>query len=95
MSKCHIAIVDARLRAKLRGAGLRATRPRLALCRLLFDCEPRHLTAKHLYSEVRAFGVTVSLPTVHRTLRRLEDAGIIRKLATGGAEHVFDTDPSG
>jgi Fe2+ or Zn2+ uptake regulation protein len=92
MSKCHIPIVDQRLQAKLQGAGLRATQPRLALCRFLFDHRPRHLTAKHLYSEVRASGLTVSLPTVHRTLRRLEGIGMIRKLDTRGAEHVFDTD---
>jgi Fur family transcriptional regulator, iron response regulator len=95
MSKCHIPFVDEGLQAKLQGAGLRATRPRLALCRLLFDHGRRHLTAKHLYSEVRASGIAVSLPTVQRTLRRLEGVGMIRKLATGGAEHVFDTDPSG
>ena len=95
MSKCHLPIADERMQAKLQGVGLRATRPRLALCRLLFDHGPRRLTAKRLYSEVRASGLTVSLPTVQRTLRRLEDVGMIRKLATAGAEHVFNTDPSG
>lgn len=94
MSECNLPIADANLRAKLQGAGLRATRTRLALCRLLFDRGPRHLTAKHLYSEARACGLAVSLPTIQRTLRCLAGLGMIRKLATGSAEHVFDTDPS-
>jgi Fur family iron response transcriptional regulator len=94
MSECNLPIADAKLQAKLQGAGLRVTRPRLDLCRLLFDRGPRHLTAKHLYSEVRASGLAVSLPTIQRTLRCLVGLGMIRKLATGRAEHVFDTDPS-
>jgi Fur family iron response transcriptional regulator len=94
MSECNLSMADVNLQARLQGAGLRVTRPRLALCRLLFDRGPRHLTAKHLYSEARASDLAVSLPTVQRTLRSLCDLGMIRRLATGGAEHVFDTDPS-
>jgi Fur family transcriptional regulator, iron response regulator len=94
MSECNLSVADVNLQARLQGAGLRVTRSRLALCRLLFDHGPRHLTAKHLYSEARASDLAVSLPTVQRTLRSLCDLGMIRRLATGGAEHVFDTDPS-
>jgi Fur family iron response transcriptional regulator len=94
MSKGNVSTTDAQLQAKLQAAGLRVTRPRLALCRLLFAHAPRHVTAKHLYAEARAAGLALSPATVQRTLRCLEHRGLIRKLAVGGAEHFFDTDPS-
>ena len=94
MSEGNVPTTDAQLQAKLRAAGLRVTAPRLALCRLLFAHAPRHVTAKDLYAETRAAGLALSPATVQRTLRCLEHLGLIRKLAVGGAEHVFDTDPS-
>jgi Fur family iron response transcriptional regulator len=52
----------------LRAAGLRPTRQRLALARLLFDGGDRHVTAEHLHSEAQARLIRVSLATVYNTL---------------------------
>ena len=46
------AVID-----RLRDVGLRPTRQRLALARLLFDTGDRHVTAEHLHGEA----VTLSL----------------------------------
>ena len=46
---------------RLRSHGVRPTRQRLALARLLFDGAPRHVSAEALHSEARAANVPVSL----------------------------------
>jgi len=48
----------------LRAAGLRPTRQRLALARLLFERGNRHVTAEQLHGEAMAAAVPLSLATV-------------------------------
>ena len=61
----------------LRSAGLRPTRQRLALTKLLFDGEDRHVTAEMLHGEALAAGVSVSLATVYNSLHQLNKGGIV------------------
>ena len=49
---------------RLRAIGLRPTRQRLALAKLLFEGEERHVTAEILHSEAVEAGIKVSLATV-------------------------------
>lgn len=58
---------------RLRDAGLRPTRQRLALGRLLFDGGDRHVTAEALHEEAQKAGVSVSLATVYNTLHQFTD----------------------
>jgi Fur family iron response transcriptional regulator len=55
---------------RLRAAGLRPTRQRLALARLLLESGDRHVTAEHLHGEAMATGIKVSLATVYNTLHQ-------------------------
>ncbi|HAJ48300.1 MAG TPA: transcriptional repressor, partial [Alphaproteobacteria bacterium] len=55
---------------KLRAAGLRPTRQRLALSTLLFDGPDRHVTAEALHDEARTAGFDLSLATVYNTLHQ-------------------------
>ncbi len=52
---------------RLRAVGLRPTRQRLALTRLLFAKGDRHVTAEQLHGEVLASAIPVSLATVYNT----------------------------
>ena len=53
---------------RLRGAGLRPTRQRLALAKLLFEQGgDRHVTAEALHEEASGADVRVSLATVYNT----------------------------
>ncbi len=54
----------ARVLERLRSMGLRPTRQRLALAKLLFENGDRHVTAEDLHSEARGVGVSVCLATV-------------------------------
>ncbi len=78
----------------LRGAGLRPTRQRLALARLLFAEGDRHVTAERLHEEAVASQVPVSLATVYNTLHQFTEAGLLRAVAVEGAKTYFDTNTS-
>ena len=78
----------------LRGAGLRPTRQRVALARLLFAEGDRHVTAERLHEEALAFKVPVSLATVYNTLHQFTGAGLLREVAIEGAKTYFDTNTS-
>lgn len=78
----------------LRQAGLRPTRQRLALGKLLFESGDRHVTAEQLHAEVTALGEHVSLATVYNTLHGFRRAGLVRELAIEGSKAYFDTNTS-
>lgn len=80
--------------ARLREAGLRPTRQRLALGRLLFDGRDRHVTAEALHDEAQAVGVSVSLATVYNTLHQFTEAGLLREVVVDSARTYFDTNTS-
>lgn len=78
----------------LRKAGLRPTRQRLALGKLLFTAMDRHVTAETLHGEAVGAGSRVSLATVYNTLKQFRQAGLLRELAMDGAKTYFDTNIS-
>lgn len=79
------------LRGKLRGAGLRPTRQRVALGWLLFGKGDRHVTAERLFEEANSARVPVSLATVYNTLHQFTEAGLLREIAVDGSKTYFDT----
>jgi Fur family iron response transcriptional regulator len=82
------------LSERLRLAGLRPTRQRVALGQLLFQSGDRHVTAEVLHAEALAAGEQVSLATVYNTLHQFKRAGLLRELAIDGARAYFDTNTS-
>ena len=79
---------------RLRSAGLRPTRQRLALARLLFDGGDRHVTAEQLHAEAVAAKVRVSLATVYNTLHQFTSLGMLREVVVEPARSYFDTNTS-
>lgn len=82
------------LSARLRNAGLRPTQQRLALARLLFRGEDRHVCAESLHDEAVAARVPVSLATVYNTLNQFKAAGLLREVAIEGDRSYYDTNTS-
>ncbi len=76
---------------RLRDAGLRPTRQRLALGRLLFDNGPRHVTAETLHGEAQEANIRVSLATVYNTLHQYTGAGLLREIVVDSQRSYFDT----
>jgi Fur family iron response transcriptional regulator len=80
---------------RLRRSGLRPTRQRLALVRLLFDAGDRHVTAEQLHGEAEAAGISVSLATVYNALHRFTDVGLLREVVAEAGRSYFDTNTGG
>ncbi len=77
--------------AKLRAAGLRPTRQRIALCKVLFATGDRHVTAESLHGEAGKAGAELSLATVYNTLHQFTSAGLLRQVIVDGDKTYFDT----
>jgi Fur family iron response transcriptional regulator len=75
----------------LRAAGLRPTRQRVALARVLFEGGHRHVTAESLHAEVKANRMPVSLATIYNTLNQFRDAGLLREVVVAPGRSYFDT----
>jgi len=79
---------------RLTAAGLRPTRQRLGLARLLFEEGNRHITAEQLHREATDGGVKVSLATVYNTLNQFTEVGLLREVAVAVGRAYFDTNTS-
>ena len=77
--------------ARLKLVGLRPTRQRLALAKLLFEPGKRHVTAEQLYSKARNVGIKVSLATVYNTLHQFTNAKLLREVVVEPGRAYFDT----
>ena len=78
-------------RERLHVVGLRPTRQRLALARLLFENGDRHVTAEQLHGEAAAAAIPVSLATVYNTLHQFTEAGLLREVVVEPGRSYFDT----
>ena len=83
--------IETDIAGRLRKAGLRPTRQRLALARLLFDGPDRHVTAEALHADATREGVRVSLATIYNALNQFTGAGLLRQIVVDGQSAYFDT----
>lgn len=79
---------------RLRAAGLRPTRQRLALTKLLLEGGDRHVTAETLHVEALNAGIRVSLATIYNTLHQFTNAGLLREIVVDAQRSYFDTNTS-
>jgi len=78
----------------LQEAGLRPTRQRIALARLLYEAGNRHVTAEELHEQAVAAHVPVSLATVYNTLHQFTAVGLLREVVVAPGKSYFDTNNS-
>jgi Fur family transcriptional regulator, iron response regulator len=88
------SLVSTLVTERLRKAGLRPTRQRVALATLLFGEGHRHVTAEELHAEAQDTCLSVSLATVYNTLNQFTEAGLLREVAIEGQRSYFDTNTS-
>ena len=79
---------------RLKAAGLRPTKQRLALAKLLFDQDDRHVTAEQLHAEADDSRVVVSLATIYNTLHQFTRSGLLREVVVEQGRSYFDTNTS-
>jgi len=85
------SVLKSEMATRLRTSGLRPTRQRLALGKLLFAQGDRHVTAEALHQEAQSAGIELSLATVYNTLHQFTSAGMLRQVTVGGDKAYFDT----
>ena len=90
MSKTK-TVSSGEITGRLRLAGLRPTRQRIALARLLFGGPDRHVTAERLHIEASNAGAQLSLATVYNTLHQFTGVGLLRQVIVDGEKTYFDT----
>ncbi len=78
------------IRPLLERYGLRATRQRLGLAKLLFGKGDRHITADVLAAEAHGSRIFASLATVYNVLNLFAEVGLVRSFTVEG-KTVFDT----
>lgn len=86
ISPAHVTVLE-----RLRAAGLRPTRQRLALAKLLFACGHRHVSAEQLFNEAKSHRVDVSLATVYNALHDFTGRNLLREISIDSSSSYFDT----
>ncbi|QND52363.1 transcriptional repressor [Phyllobacterium sp. 628] len=82
------------IRAKIKAAGLRPTKQRLALGQILFHHGEGHVTAEKLHRDATRAGHRISLATVYNTLNQFAEAGLLGKVNLDGDQSCFDINVS-
>ena len=90
-----VARTDVNALDGLRASGLRPTRQRIALAKLLFEHGDRHVTADALHAEASAAKVRVALATVYNTLHQFTEVGLLREIIVDSTRTWFDTNTAG
>ncbi|MBP1873451.1 Ferric uptake regulation protein [Ensifer adhaerens] len=78
------------LEGVLRDGGVRVTRQRAAILKILATAED-HPDASELHRRAKEIDATVSLSTVYRTLSALEQQGVVQRHAFESATARFET----
>ncbi len=76
---------------KLKQAGLRPTKQRIALLDILFSKGDRHVTPELIHEQSRAVNAKVSLATVYNTLNQFTELGMLRRITVDQGHSYFDT----
>ena len=74
----------------LKEAGLKITKPRIEILKLLETSEKQHFGADEIYQELLASGFKVGIATVYRVLTQFEAAGLIIKHNFEGDQCVYE-----
>ncbi|MBB3997491.1 Fur family transcriptional regulator [Aureimonas pseudogalii] len=78
----------------LRASGVRITRPRRTILKILGE-HGDHPDALEIFRRASAIDPSISLSTVYRTMRLLEEKGAIHRHAFGGGPSRFEQADSG
>ena len=90
MSNSHIFV------EKLRSSGLRPTKQRIVICKLLFDRKNTfHFTINNLNNILKNnFVEKISLATIYNTIRAFKNKGYLKEISVNSDVSYFDTNIS-
>ena len=74
---------------KLEKNGIRATKQRRVLAKLIFDKGKRHISADNLFDEVKKEERKISMATVYNTLKQFTTLGLIREIVVDQNKSLY------
>ena len=79
-------------KSDIKEAGLKVTKPRVEILKLLETSRKQHFGAEEIYHELLSNGIKVGIATVYRVLTQFVAAGLIIKHNFEGDQCVFELD---
>lgn len=76
----------------IKQAGLKITKPRIEILKLLETSEKQHFSAEEIYQELLAKEIKIGIATIYRVLTQFVTAGLIIKHNFEGDQCVFELD---
>ena len=74
---------------KLEKNGIRATKQRRVLAKLIFDKGKRHISAENLFDEVKKDARKISMATIYNTLKQFTTLGLIREIVVDQNKSLY------
>ena len=69
--------------------GIRATKQRRVLAKLIFDKGKRHLSAENLFDEVKKEERKISMATIYNTLKQFTNLGLIKEIVVDQNKSLY------
>ena len=76
---------------KIEESGIRPTKQRRILARILFEKGDRHISAENLFDEVKREDRKISMATIYNTLKQFTSLGLIREVVVDKNKSLYDT----
>ena len=71
--------------------GIRPTKQRMILAKLLFEKGDRHISAEELYEEVKKDNRKISLATIYNSLKQFRKIGLLKELVIDQNKSIYCT----
>ena len=69
--------------------GIRATKQRRILAKLIFDKGKRHISAENLFDEVKKDERKISMATIYNTLKQFTNLGLIKEIVVDQNKSLY------
>ena len=76
---------------KIESSGIRPTKQRRVLAKILFDNGNRHLSADELFHDVKKEDRKISMATVYNTLKQFTSLGLVREVVVDQNKSLYCT----
>jgi len=76
---------------KLANNGIRPTKQRIILAKLLFEKGDRHISAEDLFEEVKKEDRKISLATIYNNLKQFKNIGLLKELVIDQNKSIYCT----
>ena len=76
---------------KLSENGIRPTKQRMILAKLLFEKGDRHVSEEEIHEEVRKEDRKISLATIYNTLKQFKNIGLLKELVIDQNKSIYCT----